>query len=187
MQGCGGDANPCSEEIARIHGMTLGKEVLRVLDTKLTPVRGPLTTIVAPVAIPLKQEFSQEDFDKLKDSTGNLQAVGRKLKAKLDAGEKLQSHFESKISVWQFGQDLTFVALPGEVVAEYVRLIEDAVGPRKLWISVCNHDVFGYLPTARILREGGWESKGIGNGIFAPKAEKVFVDQVRSLTEKACK
>lgn len=57
-QGCGGDANPYpreSEEIARIHGMTLGKEVLRVLETKLAPVRGQLTTLLSSVDLLLQQ------------------------------------------------------------------------------------------------------------------------------------
>src|SRR5207244_87125 len=43
--GCAGDSNPYPRgtlELAREHGATLGKEVCRVLETKLRPVTGPL-------------------------------------------------------------------------------------------------------------------------------------------------
>src|SRR5687767_4762053 len=43
--GFAGDANPYPRgtlDLARQHGETLGKEVMRVLETKLVPVRGPL-------------------------------------------------------------------------------------------------------------------------------------------------
>ena len=35
----------------------------------------------------------------------------------------------SSTAVWQFGNDLTFVALSGEVVGEYVPLLTEALGP----------------------------------------------------------
>jgi radical SAM superfamily enzyme YgiQ (UPF0313 family) len=44
------------------------------------------------------------------------------------------------------------VALSGEVVSDYVRFIEDALGPTKLWIAAYSNDVYGYLPSARVLR-----------------------------------
>src|SRR5688500_10743666 len=54
--GFAGDANPYPRgtlELARQHGETLGREVLRVLDTKLTPVAGPLTLQFDYVDLPL--------------------------------------------------------------------------------------------------------------------------------------
>ncbi len=191
VQGCAGDANPFprgSEEISRVHGMTLGQEVIRILDTELAPVRGPLKTLLTGVELPLQQEFSDNDFLKLEQASGSTREVARKIREKLDANETLPANFQSQIALWQFGDDLTLIALPGEVVVDYVRLIEDAIGPRKLWVSAYNHDVFGYLPSARVLREGGYEIRGIysgGFGIFAPEAEQIVVDRVRSLAKQA--
>lgn len=191
MQGCGGDANPFprgSEETSRIHGMTLGKEVLRVLDTELTPIAGQLTTVLGTVALPLQHHFTEDDFDKLDRASGSTRKVAQQLKEKIESGEELPTSYESRIAVWQFGEDLTLVALPGEVVVDYVRLIEDAIGPRKLWVSAYNHDVFGYLPSTRVLREGGYEMRGIysgGFGIFAPGAERVVAEQVQALAAEA--
>ena len=92
------------------------------------------------------------------------------------------------MAVWQFGSDLTLVALSGEVVVDYVHLIERAIGPLQLWLSGYNNDVFGYLPSARVLAEGGYETRGVvhgGPGFFSPAAETVLVDKIKELAAKA--
>lgn len=191
MQGCAGDANPFprgSEEIARIHGMTLGKEVLRLLESEFTPITGTLTTLLRSVELPLQESFAPDDFDKLDRASGSTREVARQIREKLAAGEELPNSYQAPIAVWQFGEDLTLVGLPGEVVVDFVRMIEDSIGPRKLWVSAYNSDVFGYLPSARVLSEGGYEMRGIysgGFGIFSPRAEQVVVENVTSLAREA--
>ena len=58
-----------------------------------------------------------------------------------------------------------------------------------MWVAGYCNDVFGYVPTARILAEGGYESRGIERGDavgqFTPEAERVIVDTVKSLAERA--
>jgi hypothetical protein len=74
------------------------------------------------------------------------------------------------------------------VVVDYVRLIEDAVGPLQLWLAAYSNDVFGYVPSARVLREGGYETRGMiygGPGFFAPEVETVLVQKVQELAAKA--
>jgi hypothetical protein len=78
--------------------------------------------------------------------------------------------------------------LSGEVVVDYVRLLEDALGPLQLWLAAYCHDVFGYVPSARVLREGGYETRGMiygGPGFFAPETESVLVAKVRELAGRA--
>lgn len=87
----------------------------------------------------------------------------------------------------QFGSDLTLVALSGEVVVDYVAQLERAVGPRNLWIAAYCNDVFGYLPSSRVLREGGYETRGViygGVGLFRPEAEELVVSRVKKLVER---
>ena len=106
----------------------------------------------------------------------------------LDKGQKLPTHYRAPVAVWQFGSDLTLVALSGEVVVDYVHLIERAIGPLQLWLSGYNNDVFGYLPSARVLAEGGYETRGVvhgGPGFFSPAAETVLVDKIKELAAKA--
>jgi hypothetical protein len=200
MQGLAGDANPypnsindpgrrASVNIARAHGEELGREVGRVLKGALRPVNVPLQTAFDLAPLPLQAAPSQADLEKLAKSgpSAHRFTAGQMLGV-LAKGEKLPTHYGAPVSVWQFGDDLTMVGLSGEVVVDYVRLIEESVGPLKLWISGYCHDVFGYVPSARVLREGGYETRGLyigGPGFFAPEAERVLVDKVRELAAKA--
>ena len=80
------------------------------------------------------------------------------------------------------------MGLSGEVVVDYVPLLEKALGPNQLWLAAYCNDVFGYLPSARVLREGGYETRGLysgGAGFFDPSAEEVLVRKVRELAKEA--
>jgi len=106
----------------------------------------------------------------------------------MDEGTPLPAAHPAPVVAWQFGgQDLTLVALPDEVVSEYVKPIEEAVGPLRLWIAAYCHEVVGYIPSRRILNEGGYETRGlyIGAGWFAPEVEEVLVKAVRTAATSA--
>jgi neutral ceramidase len=191
MIGCAGDANPYPRgtmELAREHGATLGKEVCRVLETKLRPVQGPLKVAFDQAALPLQQP-DRAELEKRAASKNSLQAgMAKRMLAILDRGEKLPTDYQAPVAVWQFGGDLTLVALSGEVVVDYVGMLEKALGPNRLWVTAYSNDVFGYLPSARVLEEGGYETRGLytgGVGLFDPKAQDVLVDKVRGLARKA--
>ncbi|HEY1859244.1 MAG TPA: neutral/alkaline non-lysosomal ceramidase N-terminal domain-containing protein [Gemmataceae bacterium] len=192
MLGCAGDANPYPRgtmDLARKHGTTLGEEVCRVLDTKLRPVAGALKIAFAPTDLPLQPPPSREELQKLAADKRNPKSLGvPPMLAALDRGEKLPTHYTCPLTVWQFGGDLTLVGLSGEVVVDYVPLLEKALGPNQLWIAGYCNDVFGYLPSARVLREGGYETRGLysgGAGFFDPTAEEVLVRKVRELSKEA--
>jgi hypothetical protein len=191
MLGCAGDANPYPRgtmELTRQHGKVLADEVCRVLDGKFKPVRGPLTIAFDRADLPLAV-FTREQVQKLatdKRSSQNFAAV--QMLALLERGEKPPAAYSCPFTVWQFGQDLTLAGLPGEVVVDYVVDLEKALGPNQLWIAGYCNDVFGYLPSARVLSEGGYETRGLysgGAGIFDPRAEEVVVKTVRELAKKA--
>ena len=189
MIGCGGDANPYPRgtiKDARDNGAALGQEVCRVLDAPLRPLAGPLTCVFDYVSLPL-QTFSRNELEKLTNGpswqTGNAAALLRKL----ERGDKLASAYEAPVAVWQLGTNLTLVALSGEVVVDYVPLLENALGPLQLWIAAYCNDVFGYFPSARVLKEGGYECRGLytTEGFFAPAAEHVLIAKVRELAQRA--
>jgi len=190
MIGCGGDANPYSRgqvDDARDHGKRLGTEVCRVAAGKLRPVRGPLRTLLGEAAAPLQPVPSREELEKLVKGPGYLAYNYRRMLEAVNKGEPLRTTYDLPIAVWQFGKDLTLVALSGEVVSEYVPLIQRAVGPGNLWIAAYCNDAFGYLPTKKILQEGGYETRGLipEAGFFAPEAEDAVVAAVGRLVEAA--
>lgn len=194
MQGCAGDANPHprgNEAIARQHGKNLAQEVLRILDGKLQPVRGTLRIAQQDVKLPLQSRLTRQDIEKNKRGGGGWRSfVAEKMIETLDHDGKLPEHYGTPIAVWQFGSDLTLVALSGEVVVDYVSLIEQALGPQRLWIAAYCNDVYGYLPSARVLAEGGYETRGLyygGIGLFTPQAQDVLVAHVKALADQVRK
>jgi neutral ceramidase len=81
---------------------------------------------------------------------------------------------------------LLIVALAGEVVVDYShRLQRELAGP-VVWIAGYSNDVFGYVPSLRVLQEGGYEGGGAmlwGSlpGPFAEDVEERIVNQVKKL------
>ena len=191
MLGCAGDSNPYPRgtmELARQHGATLGNEVCRVLDAKLRPIRGPLRIAFGQVALPLEPLPPREELERRAAGKTRFHPAGAQgWLAMLDKGETPPSEYACPVAVWQFGDDLTLVALPGEVVIDYLLMLEKALGPNKLWVIAYSNDVFGYLPSARVLEEGGYETRGLyagGAGYFAPSAQDVMVSFVRRIAQQ---
>lgn len=192
LAGCGGDANPWPRgelEHARQHGATLAAEVARVLATKLAPVRPPLRAASRVADLPVAPPAPRAELEAMaKSSLGWQRYIGARQLELLDAGRVPATSFPMPVALWQFGGDLTLAALGGEPVGEYVPLIEGAIGPLRLWVAGYCGDVFGYVPTARVLREGGYETRGIDRGDavgqFTPEAERRILDAILALARE---
>jgi hypothetical protein len=82
------------------------------------------------------------------------------------------------------------VALSGEVVVDYsLRLKQELKGNAAVWVAGYSNDVFGYVPSLRILKEGGYEGGGAMQfttlpGPFAESVETRIVDKVHQLVKK---
>jgi neutral ceramidase len=189
MQNCGGDANPYPRgtmELARQHGTELGQEVGRLLGTQLKPVHGPLTPALDYAVLPL-QALPRDALQKLADKSPSWQIGNARTMLGLhDRGLKPPADFRAPVAVWQFGGDLTLVALSGEVVVDYVPLLERELGPLQLWVAGYSNDYFGYFPSAQVIRDGGYETRGLSNGSgwFAPAAQDALVKKVRELAKQ---
>jgi len=189
--GCAGDSNPYPRgtmDLARKHGQALAEEVGRVLSGKLRPIGGPLQVAFARAELPLQTPPPDELRKLAADKRNPRSFAAGQLIALLDKGEKPPTHYPAPLAVWQFGQDLTLVGLSGEVVVDYVPLLEKALGPLQLWVAAYCNDVFGYLPSAKVLAEGGYETRGLYSGaagFFAPEAEGVLIRAVRDLAKQA--
>jgi putative heme-binding domain-containing protein len=192
LMGCGGDANPHPRkavDAARAHGATLGAEVVRLVESTLQPVRGPLRVAFQRASLPFEPAATTEELERnLQEAPRYRRGVLEQQLAARRIGKAPPTHYEAPFAVWQFGQDLTLVGLPGEAVVDYVPVVEQSIGPLRLWIAAYCNDVFGYLPSDRILREGGYEARGViygDAGFFAPATQDVVARTVRTLAERA--
>ena len=93
------------------------------------------------------------------------------------------------VSLWQLGGAITWVSLGGEVTVGYVRRLRDELGHRA-WVSAYTNQTQGYIPTQRIMDEGGYEGGDINiiaahPARYADGLEEVLVAAVRSLAAAA--
>ena len=57
----------------------------------------------------------------------------------------------------RFGKSLTLVALGGEVVVEYALRLKREFPKERMIVAGYSNDVMAYIPTAAMLKEGGYE------------------------------
>jgi hypothetical protein len=186
IAGCGGDANPYPRlklADAVTNGDELGKEVCRVAEGgKLKAIHGPLSCAMVTAQLPLETPDRAALEKIVQAGPASKKDDARQMLAVLDRGERLPAAHAAPVAAWQFGQEMTLVALPDEVVSEYVPLIEQKLGPLRLWIAGYCHEVVGYVPTRNILTQGGYETRGlyVGSGWFAPEVQETLVDAAAS-------
>jgi neutral ceramidase len=189
MIGCAGDANTYprgTTELAQRHGTALGVEVCRVLDSDLQPVRGPLRVAFDRVDLPLQRFESRSEIERLQQRRSPHrphQFFVKHALALLDEGKTLPTHYNAPFAMWQFDNDLTLVGLSGETLVDFVPMVEKALGPLRLWIAGYCNDMFGYLAPARVLAEGGYETRGlyVGVGLLSPDVDGVVLDTIKRL------
>ncbi|HEY2251918.1 MAG TPA: neutral/alkaline non-lysosomal ceramidase N-terminal domain-containing protein, partial [Planctomycetaceae bacterium] len=164
--GCGADSNPRSGvtgakgEVAEAQGVEIAAEVERLLKGELRPITGPLATHMERIdlafdKLPTREEFAEKA--KVQDAAG---FHARTQLARLDRGEMLRSQIGYPIQTWTFGDSLAMAFLPGEVVVDYSLRLKRELDGRRLWINAYSNDAPCYIPSERILKEGGYEGGG---------------------------
>jgi neutral ceramidase len=156
---CGGDQNPHPRgtfDLAEQHGQALAREVLRVLRTELQPLTPPIRTAFDT----LQLDFAEHTRDTFVDEAASDQ-IFRQRRARLmleayDRGEPVR-HLAYPIQAVQLGSQLTILALAGEVVVDYAHRARREFNVPNLIVAAYCNDVSCYIPTRRILAEGGYE------------------------------
>ena len=186
--GCGADQNPLPRrtvELSQHYGERLATAVDAVLLTsELTPVAADLNTQYAEIDLPLAELPTREQIEQEAASDNKFVVARAKLLLdQLADGRPLSPTYPYPIAVWRLGSDIQFIALGGEVVVDYaIRLKSELRGPRT-WVAGYAHDVMAYIPSRRVLTEGGYEGGGamVYYGlptVWAPEVEEAIVREV---------
>ena len=193
MSLCGGDQNPNprgTEELAAQHGLELAAEVRHVLEGRMRPVHGPLRAAYVVTSLPFAQQDSavyEADLKNPRATAATVRRAMQMLKA-IDAGHPLRET-PYPVQAIRFGKDLTLLALGGEVVVDYdLRAKREYRGESLIVAAYCNA-VMCYIPSERVLREGGYEA--VDNmiyygqpGPFAPGVEAHVFDAIHEAMKK---
>ncbi len=139
LMGCGGDQNPYprgTAEWAAKHGRSLCTAVEAALEVTQRTLRhqnqiqGPLKSVMETVSL----EFRTKD----------------------------REDFEYPVQVIQFGNDLSMITLGNEVVIDYVLRLKRELGKADgpvIWVAGYSNVYSGYIPSKRVLLEGGYEAR----------------------------
>jgi hypothetical protein len=198
--GCGADQNPLPRrtvELAEHYGNQLAAAVEVVLAKPMTPVATPqnnagLKSVYQEVALPFAELPSREKL--VSDSSSSDRYVAGRAKlllAQIDSGHALSPTYPYPVQTWQIGPELTWIWLGGEVVVDFSIRIKSELGA-KVWIGAYANDVMAYIPSRRVLLEGGYEGGGamLYYGlptVWGPEVEEVIVKEVREQSHRLAK
>jgi hypothetical protein len=155
---CGGDQNPNPRgtvELARQHGGTLAHEVDRVLATSMTPINGPIRAVFQLTRLRLAPR-TRQDFEAEKSPVPAQARRAALMLQSLDAGKRIDA-IDYPVQAVRFGHSLTVIALGGEVTVDYALHIKREYPGEPLVAAGYANDVMCYIPSVRVLREGGYE------------------------------
>lgn len=193
LTGCGGDQNPNPRhtvELAKQHGEDLGRAVDAVLNSGMSIVSGPVRALYREIPLALSPPPTREEVKRqLEDPNVYVQRRAKPLMRTYEEKGALDSSYSYPLQVWQFADSLQMTALAGEVVVDYSLRLKRELGREKQWVIGYANDVMAYIPSLRVLKEGGYEGGeamvyyGL-YGPWAPTVEESIMGTLREMSRK---
>jgi neutral ceramidase len=220
VAGCGADANPTPRgtvEHVEAHGTALADAVDRGLKAA-AQIEPSFRTAYGTVDLPFASGAARERWRQQLDAAEvYLQRYEALMKNVVARDGRLPAVQAQPVQVWRFGPPaspnragaaedagaaaaaaspakrspgFTLVALGGEVVVDYALRLAREYPARRMWVAGYSNDVFGYVPSLRVLREGGYEGGDAmiyygRPGPFTEQVEDLIVGEVRRLVGAA--
>jgi neutral ceramidase len=159
--GCGGDINPLPRRTVEL-AQRYGRELADGVDAALgngTTVRGKLNTAFERVDLRYARIPGRAELERLAHDESREQRYER-LRARhllrvLEREGALPASYPYPVQAWRVGE-LTWIALGGEPVVDYALQLKRSL-PGPAWVLGYSNEIMAYIPTERILREGGYE------------------------------
>ena len=196
LNGCSGDQNPYPRRLPVFmhrHGRSMAMAVEAALQTRQKPLSGPLRGAIAwpeigysdiPNAAQLKEKIAQ--------TSGAEQASARFLLEELEAAGDLPASYPVPVQVIRFGDSLSIVAIGGETTVEYSLRIKRELSEKTkgaVWVAGYCNDVMTYIPSRKVLEEGGYEGRtsmfyvrsSVHPSPWVPEIEEILVGKALQL------
>lgn len=162
--GCGADQNPIPRrqvELAEKYGKQLAAAVEDVVKQPLTPITGRLSTKYEEIPLAFAKLPTRDDLVmQTKDTNKYLAMRAKMLLEEIDAAKPLSQTYAYPVQLWQLGNDLQWFFLGGEVVVDFAIRTKAEQRGIKTWMAGYSNDVMAYIPSRRVLTEGGYEGGG---------------------------
>ncbi len=157
---CGADQNPnprSTLDLAAKHGSEMAAAVDKVLAGGMQrlnpPIRTAFRTMELGFASHTRESFEQQLNDKNPARVRRAQAMLRAY----DERRPIRTT-PYPVQAIRFNKDLTLIALGGEVVVDYDLRVKKEYGDKEIIVAGYSNDVMCYIPSLRVLKEGGYEA-----------------------------
>ncbi len=189
VAGCGGDQNPLPRRSIALmdkYGQEFADGVNAAAESSLKPVKSSLHTVYEEIDLPFGKLPTRAELELTTKEPKPRGRWATYLLAEWDRDGQLPATYPYPVQVWRLGNDLTWILLGGEVVVDYSLRLKTELGPKKTWVSSYSNDVMAYIPSRRVLGEGGYEGgeARYPYGLPAPwdaSVEQKIVDEVHRL------
>lgn len=163
LMGCGADQNPYPRRSDVVPGVT---------DLELSMQHGRSLSNAVEMALVVNPRSVQ----------GPIRAAYEEIK--LSYAKAGRADHEYPVQVIKLGNDLTFITLGSEVVVDYsLRFKREFAGAAGVWVAGYSNDYTGYVPSLRVLKEGGYEAAAG----WAESVEDRIASKVHELHQKLSK
>lgn len=160
FMGCGADQNPYPRRSDVVPGIT---------DLELSMQHGRSLANAVEMALTVNP----------RGVVGPIRAAYEEIK--LDYANPKREPHDYPVQVIKLGNDLTFITLGSEVVVDYsLRFKREFAGAAGLWVAGYSNDYTGYVPSLRVLKEGGYEAAAG----WADSIENRIANKVHELHKK---
>lgn len=164
LNGCSGDQNPYprrSPEWAERHGRSLATAVEASLETVPVKLSDRLLTKCELVTLEFATPPTREELQLTAETAKEpARSHAQRLLEQLKTKGRITDTYSYPIQTVKFGDELLLVALAGEVVVDYSLRLKRELKMPHVWVAGYSNDVFGYVPSRRVLEEGGYEGGG---------------------------
>ncbi|MFM7160496.1 MAG: neutral/alkaline non-lysosomal ceramidase N-terminal domain-containing protein [Planctomycetaceae bacterium] len=175
--GCGADQNPLPRRMANPptpqaqeefgisraseYGGSIARSVTQVVAGHMHEITGKLRSEYREIPLALDKLPTREEIAKEAEST-NKYAVSRAkvLLKQLEQQGALSQTYPYPVQLWQLGPQLQLVTLGGEVVVDFAVRLKRELSGTNTFVAAYTNDVMAYIPSLRVLKEGGYEGGG---------------------------
>ncbi len=163
LMGCGGDQNPYPRRSDVVPGVTDLELAMQHGRSLSNAVEMALVVNPRPVNGPIRAAYEE---------------------IKLSYAKAGRADHDYPVQVIRLGNDLTLITLGSEVVVDYsLRFKREFAGTAGVWVAGYSNDYTGYVPSLRVLKEGGYEAAAG----WADSVEDRIAAKVHDLHQKLSK
>ncbi|MFT4688021.1 MAG: neutral/alkaline non-lysosomal ceramidase N-terminal domain-containing protein [Verrucomicrobiia bacterium] len=195
VMGCGGDQNPYPRRNpvwASRHGRALANAVEAGLIANPTTVDAVLKSDLNYIDLKYATPPTRKQLEERAKSKDKYERRhGEMLLEYLDTTGALPTTYSYPVQVIKLGSQITLVTLGGETVIDYSLRLKRELKGSAVWVAGYSNDLVGYVPSERVLREGGYEGgramryvRAIPHtGPWAPGIEENIISTVHRLND----